>query len=32
KKVFENVSKQAWMEFLEFFKMVVNSINIKKNP
>lgn len=28
KKVYENVSKQAWAEFLEFFKMVVNEYRL----
>jgi Fe-S cluster biosynthesis and repair protein YggX len=28
KKVFENVSKQAWLEFLEYFKMVVNEYRL----
>ena len=28
KKVYENVSKQAWQEFLEFFKMVVNEYRL----
>ena len=28
KKVFENVSKQAWEEFLEYFKMVVNEYRL----
>ena len=28
KKVFENVSKQAWQEFLEYFKMVVNEYRL----
>jgi Fe-S cluster biosynthesis and repair protein YggX len=28
KKVYENVSKQAWGEFLEFFKMVVNEYRL----
>jgi Fe-S cluster biosynthesis and repair protein YggX len=28
KKIYENVSKQAWQEFLEFFKMVVNEYRL----
>jgi len=28
KKVYENVSKQAWLEFLEYFKMVVNEYRL----
>jgi Fe-S cluster biosynthesis and repair protein YggX len=28
KKVFESVSKQAWQEFLEYFKMVVNEYRL----
>lgn len=28
KKVFDNVSKQAWQEFLEYFKMVVNEYRL----
>ena len=28
KRVYENVSKQAWLEFLEFFKMVVNEYRL----
>lgn len=28
KKVFENVSKQAWDEFLEYFKMVINEYRL----
>ena len=28
KKVYENVSKQAWQEFLEYFKMVVNEYRL----
>ena len=28
KKVFENVSKQAWDEFMEYFKMVINEYRL----
>ncbi|HEY3250965.1 MAG TPA: oxidative damage protection protein [Ignavibacteria bacterium] len=28
KRVYENVSKQAWQEFLEYFKMVVNEYRL----
>jgi len=28
KKVYENVSQQAWSEFLEYFKMVVNEYRL----
>jgi len=28
KRVFENVSQQAWNEFLEYFKMVVNEYRL----
>ena len=28
RKVYENVSKQAWQEFLEYFKMVVNEYRL----
>ncbi|MCX7878538.1 MAG: oxidative damage protection protein [Ignavibacteria bacterium] len=28
KKIFENVSKKAWEEFLETFKMVVNEYRL----
>jgi len=28
KKVYENVSKQAWQEFLDYFKMVVNEYRL----
>ena len=27
-KVFENVSKEAWEEFLEYFKMVINEYRL----
>ena len=28
KKVYENVSKEAWKEFLEHFKMVINEYRL----
>jgi len=28
KKVYENVSKQAWDEFVEYFKMVINEYRL----
>ena len=28
KKVYENVSEQAWKEFLEHFKMVINEYRL----
>ena len=28
KKVYENVSKQAWEEFVEYFKMVINEYRL----
>ena len=28
KKVFENVSQEAWNEFLEYFKMVINEYRL----
>jgi len=28
KKIYDNVSKQAWKEFLEHFKMVVNEYRL----
>jgi Fe-S cluster biosynthesis and repair protein YggX len=28
KKIFENVSQQAWKEFLEHFKMVINEYRL----
>lgn len=28
KKVFENVSEQAWKEFIEYFKMVINEYRL----
>lgn len=28
KRVFENVSQQAWDEFLEYFKMVINEYHL----
>jgi Fe-S cluster biosynthesis and repair protein YggX len=28
KKVYENVSEQAWKEFMEYFKMVVNEYRL----
>lgn len=28
KKIFENVSEQAWKEFMEYFKMVVNEYRL----
>ena len=28
KKVYENVSQQAWDEFLEYFKMVINEYRL----
>lgn len=27
-KIYENVSRQAWNEFLEFFKMVINEYRL----
>jgi Fe-S cluster biosynthesis and repair protein YggX len=29
-RIFENVSKQAWKEFLEHFKMVVNEYRLTR--
>lgn len=28
RKVYENVSEQAWKEFMEFFKMIVNEYRL----
>lgn len=28
RKIFENVSQQAWDEFLEYFKMVINEYRL----